>query len=217
MNQRQAISDRMRDHYEAFWSQGDPWDFENSKIDEERFQRQLALVNDRRYERVLDLGCGSGEFARLTSDIAKQVTAVDIAPAAIDHARLRCSDRQNVEFCAANMMEYDFHAGGPWDLVVMSESIYCLGWLYPLFDVGWPLKELADAMTGGGRFLLVNTLGKEGDYLLLPWLVSTYRDLVLNVGYELETEQTFRGLKHGIEFDVLMSLFRKRASDNASV
>ena len=48
-------------------------------------------------------------------------------------------------------MEYDVKAEGPWDLVVFSETIYCLGWLYPLFDVGWlRLEPLAEATSGAG-------------------------------------------------------------------
>ena len=202
----------MREHYETFWSQGDPWNFESSRLDQERFMRQLVLVNDRRYERVLDLGCGSGEFARLVSEIAAHVTALDIAPTAIEHARRVCAGRPNVELRAENMMDYDVHAAGPWDLVVMSEAIYCLGWLYPLFDVGWLMQELMRATREGGRLLLVNTLGKDGDYLLLPWLVCSYRDLLRNIGYELEAEETLRGVKHDTEFDVLMSLFTRPAA-----
>jgi len=206
---REAISGKMRDHYENFWSQGDPWQLEHSALDNERYLRQQALVNDRHYARALDIGCGSGQFTRLLADIADRVVALDIAPAAIDRAKVTCRDKANVELYAANVMDYDYSAGGPWDLVVMSESIYCLGWLYPLFDVGWLVSELLRSMNDGGRFLLVNTLGTENDYLLLPWLINTYRDLFVNVGYELETEETFRGTKNGIELEILMSLFRK--------
>ena len=39
-------------------------------------------------------------------------------------------------------MDYDQQAEGPWDLVVMSETICYLGWLYSLFDVAWLACQL---------------------------------------------------------------------------
>jgi SAM-dependent methyltransferase len=211
MDRRESIGRKMRDHYESVWTQDDPWNFDNSRLDDERYLRQLALVRDRHYERVLDIGCGSGQFATRISDIATRVVALDIAPAAIARARLRCADKHNVDCRAVNIMDYDARAEGPWELIVMSESIYCLGWLYPLFDIGWLVSELLAAMSDNGRFLLVNTLGKETDYLLLPWLIATYKDLFLNIGFELEVEELFSGRKNDVKFDVLMSLFRKSA------
>jgi len=83
-----------------------------------------------------------------------------------------------------------------------------------MFDVGWLVSELLGSMRAGGRFLLVNTLGTETDYLLLPWLIKTYRDLFLNVGYELEREESLRGTKNGVELEVAMSLLRKPAAGN---
>jgi hypothetical protein len=48
-----------------------------------------------------------------------------------------------------------------------------------------------------------------GDYLLLPSLVRTYRDLFVNVGFKIDCENIFRGTKNGVEFEALVSLFAK--------
>jgi hypothetical protein len=42
-----------------------------------------------------------------------------------------------------------------------------------------------------------------------PALIHTYRDLFLNVGYRIKTEETFRGTKNGVDIDVLITLFEK--------
>jgi hypothetical protein len=47
------------------------------------------------------------------------------------------------------------------------------------------------------------------DKLLLPYIIRTYRDLFLNVGYRLEAEETFRGTKNGVDFEILISLLAK--------
>ena len=104
-------------------------------------------------------------------------------------------------------MEYDPAEEGPWDLVVLSETIYYLGWLYSFFDVAWLSFQLFSATRHGGRLLLANTFGGVEDYLLRPWVVRTYRDLFLNVGYRLESEEVFRGVKSGADIEVLFSLF----------
>jgi hypothetical protein len=56
---------------------------------------------------------------------------------------------------------------------------------------------------------MANTCGGVRDYLLLPWLIRTYHDLFVNVGYVLETEKIFRGQKEGADLDVLISVFTK--------
>ena len=88
-------------------------------------------------------------------------------------------------------MDFPVRAKGPWDLIIMSETIYYLGWLYSFFDVGWFAAELLAATRTGGRFLMANTCGGVNDHLLSPWLIRTYRDLFLNVGYHLESEELF--------------------------
>jgi len=54
-------------------------------------------------------------------------------------------------------------------------------------------------------------VGGIKDYLLRPWLIRTYRDLFLNVGYTVEYEETLRGEKDGAELDVLITLLTRTA------
>jgi hypothetical protein len=115
-------------------------------------------------------------------------------------------------------MDYEWRNDGPWDLVVCSDTICYLGWLYTFFDVAWFAAEIFAATRSGGRLLLANTMDEVEDKLLLPYLIHTYRDLFLNVGYKLETEEIFRGTKNGVDFEILISLFVKAptAGDDAT-
>jgi hypothetical protein len=47
------------------------------------------------------------------------------------------------------------------------------------------------------------------DKLLLPYIIRTYRDLAVNVGFRPLREEVFTGTKHDVRFDVLISLFEK--------
>jgi hypothetical protein len=91
----------------------------------------------------------------------------------------------------------------------MAEMIYLLGWLYPFFDIAWLASQLFSATAHGGRLLLANTTGGMQQPLLLPWLIRTYHDLFRNVGYQTESEETLRGVKDGVEFEILISRFIK--------
>lgn len=209
MNGRDALGRRAEAAFEERWSRGDPWDVAQSALDQASYARQIELLSDRRYERALEIGCGAGAFTRLLAPLARDLVALDIAPSAIERARAGGDALANVEFRAANIVDLDPVAEGPWDVVVMSETIYCLGWLYSLFEVGWLAERLLEGMREDGRFLMANTYGRPSDHLLRPWLIDTYRDLFTNVGYTLEREEVLRGEKDGVGFDVLISLFRK--------
>jgi hypothetical protein len=104
-------------------------------------------------------------------------------------------------------MDYDPVAEGPWDLVVMSETIYYLGWLYSFFDVAWLAVKLFNATQKDGRLLMANTYGGVEDYLLYPSIIRTYHDLMLNVGYRLDAEDIFRDTKNGRELTALVSCY----------
>jgi SAM-dependent methyltransferase len=164
----------------------------------------------------LEIGCGAGAFTKRLVPRAQRLLALDVSAHAIGKAQAALSSAKHVEFRVANIMEHDPQQGGPWDLIVMSETIYFLGWLYSFFDVAWLTSRLLAATRPGGQLLLANSQTGMNDPLLLPWVIRTYHDLFVNVGYVLQKEETFRAQKNGVEFDVLISLFTKSATESLS-
>jgi hypothetical protein len=51
----------------------------------------------------------------------------------------------DVDFRVANIMDYKPQVDGPWDLILFSDTMCYLGWLYPFFDVAWLAVQLFDA------------------------------------------------------------------------
>ena len=96
-----------------------------------------------------------------------------------------------INYRAADVMQYDIASDGPFDLIVMTETIYYLGWLYSFFDVGWLAHQLFEATREGGHLLLSNTRSVSADYLMRPWLIRTYHDLFANTGFHLECGAIF--------------------------
>ena len=209
MLERERIGQKAKDFCDGLWQQGDFWDFEHSQYEKSRCARLLAILADRHYERVLEIGCGAGYFTRLLAPLADRIVAFDVAPTAIERARTLGADLPQVDFRVANVMDYTWQADGPWDLVVFNDAICYLGWLYPFFDVAWLAAQLFAATRTGGRLLMANTMDEMTDKLLLPYITRTYRDLFRNVGYRLAAEEIFRGVKNSVDYEILISLFAK--------
>ena len=206
---RIAAGRTAREFFEGLWAEKDPWDLDTSELDTRRYARQLDLLADRRYGRALELGCGAGSFTRQLTAVCDSIVAVDVAPSAI--ARARIAGINDVDFRVANIMDFDVENEGAWDLVVLAETAYYLGWLYPLFDVGWLAYSLGQATNPGGRLLLANTISSDNG-IMSSWLVRTYRDLFVNAGYDVEGEETLHGTKETVDFEILLTLLRRSSS-----
>ena len=192
--------------FEELWKK-DVWTFESSEYEQARFAHEIKLLEGRRYGRALELGCGAGAFTRLYAPLCDAVVATDIAQAAIDKAKTL--NLPNVEFRTANAIDHEtWVKEGPWDLIVFNDTICYLGWRYSFFEVAWFAREMREALAKSGRLLMANTMNDEGgDYLLLPFITLTYRELFKNVGFKLEKEDRFAGKRNGVVFTVVETLF----------
>jgi 2-polyprenyl-3-methyl-5-hydroxy-6-metoxy-1,4-benzoquinol methylase len=202
---REAAHAKARRFFAEVWADSDPWNLDISQLDQRRYERQLALLADRRYGRALEIGCAGGSFTRRLAPLCEELVALDISERAIERARAAHDGSPGVEYRVANVMELDLRSGGSWDLVVLTETAYYLGWLYPLFDIGWLAHSLHGATRPGGRLLLANTISRD-EGIMSPWLIRTYHDLFRNAGYVSEREETLRGIKETVAFEIVLSL-----------
>lgn len=217
MAEATPAGERARTFFEGLWSKGDHWELDRSEFERNKYTRQMSLLGDRRYKRVLEIGCGGGNFTRMLADAADHVLAVDVAPSAITRSERTLVGRSNIELRLANVMEMNLPAEGPWDLLVISETIYYMGWLYSFSDVAWLARELFAATRENGRLLMANSQCGPEEPLMMPWIIRTYRDLFLNVGFAMEHEEMFRGTKRRVPMEVLISVFcRDRGSLSAA-
>lgn len=99
----------------------------------------LGAIAEVRPKRILDAGCGSGEWAALLT--APEVVCVDQSEAAVEAARAR-----GLEALQANIEALPFDDGS-FDVVM------CNWVLYHLDDLDQGLKEIARVLRPGGRFV----------------------------------------------------------------
>ena len=195
--------------FDGLWQDGDPWRLETSAYDQGKYARELDVLGPRRFERVLEIGCGAGAFTRRLAAIAERVVAIDASAAAINRARASRPDPR-IEYRVTGAVELDPLADGPWDLIVLSETIYYVGWQHSFFEVGWLARQLAASLRQGGVLLMTNTIGSDDHPLQMNSLLATYRDLFVNSGLAIETTQIYRGEKNGAPLEAVITLFRKR-------
>ena len=212
MIDREKVGVRAAEYFSGLWRNGDPWDLEASPFERAKYEAQLELLDagGRRYGRALEIGCAAGMFTRQLAERCASVLALDIAGPAIALARSRTA-AANVEYRVANIMHWDAELDGDWDLVVLAETLYYLGWLYPFFDVAWLAHRLHQGTRPGGRLLLANTCGGVEDYLLRPWIIRTYHDLFRNAGFATIVDTMFRGDKNGVPIEAMITLLERPA------
>jgi 2-polyprenyl-3-methyl-5-hydroxy-6-metoxy-1,4-benzoquinol methylase len=124
MQRDRSIHNKMKIFFEGLWRQGDLWALSTSAFERAKYGRQLEVLGDERFGRVLEIGCGAGAFTHLLAQQACHVTAIDISPTSISQAKCRFGESGVIEFREANIMDEELRGLGPWDLIVMSETIY---------------------------------------------------------------------------------------------
>lgn len=88
---------------EAYRSNNAPWDIGRPQPAIVRISEWGGLV-----EPILDSGCGSGEHALLAASSGLEVKGVDVAQAAIEHARAKARARGlSVEFIVGDVLALD--------------------------------------------------------------------------------------------------------------
>jgi SAM-dependent methyltransferase len=200
------------EHYDSLWRRGDPWQYETSAFEREKYRREISALKGRRYARALEIGCGAGAFTRLLSDLSDEVDALDISPSAIQQAR-QSVPLSTVRFHVANVMTWEPLGHLKWDLITIADTIACIGSTYSVLEVACLAATLIGATAPGGRLLLADTYGGVPELPFRAWITRTYHDLFVNIGYQQETEELFRGVKDGMEIPVLISVFVKVAED----
>ncbi|HEY5946560.1 MAG TPA: class I SAM-dependent methyltransferase, partial [Kofleriaceae bacterium] len=132
-------------------------------------QRLLSEVPLR--SRVLEIGCGTGTFAReLASKRGARITAIDLAPRMIDVARVRTNANLGIEYRVADFMELSPRG---FDVVVAINTLHHL----PLAVAA---ERMAQAVVPGGLVLIADLFDARGvgelAYNGLSWLLRQPRE-----------------------------------------
>lgn len=137
----------------------DPWGFETSPYEAQKYRATLDALPRRRYRLGVEAGCSIGVLTRMLSFRCDRLIGVDVSEVALKRARERCADRPHVGFLRAELP-----LGWPEaqaDLVVLSEVLYFLDEA----GIDTLAGSIAAALAPDGDCVLVNYLRPTGERL----------------------------------------------------
>ena len=137
----------------------DPWRFETSAYERNKYAATIASLPRERYGSGLEVGCSIGILTRELARRCDALLAIDPAPAALDAARARNRDQPHVTF-REGVVPADYPPG-PFDLVMLSEVAYYLA----APDLERLANQVGGSLRPSGTVVLVHWLG-ETDYPL---------------------------------------------------
>ncbi len=147
--------------FESMYRQNaDPWNFEGSSYEQERYAKILESVDGRRYSRAFEPGCSIGMLTQKLARLCDRLEAIDISPTAVSHARQRCKDLPQVYIERGSLSEAI--PAGEFDLIVFSE----IGYYFAEEKLQNIVGRLAENLNPGGYFIAAHWLGTSADHVL---------------------------------------------------
>ena len=138
----------------------DPWSFETSTYEQEKYAMTLDHMPREVYERGLEVGCSIGVLTAKLAGRTKQLLALDVSERALEIARERLAGSRHVGFACmqvpAELPE------GSFDLIVVSE----VGYYWQQADLEYAADRLATIQPRGGHLMLVHLTEDVPDYPL---------------------------------------------------
>jgi SAM-dependent methyltransferase len=138
----------------------DPWNFETSLYEREKYLASLAALPLKRYRRAFEVGGSIGVLTRMLADRCDRLLSIDVSSLAQARAKVRCADQPQVEF---QIMQFPGETPNQtFDLIVLSEVGYYLSEKDLLMARDW----IVNALRPGGHLLLVHWTPLVEDYPL---------------------------------------------------
>lgn len=104
---------------ELYRRERDPWNFENSAYEREKYEHSLSVLRDF-YDSALEIACSIGVFTERLAARCRRLLAMDVSPEAVEIAKARCSHLSSVEFSVGGV-PFDFPCERKFDLVTFCE------------------------------------------------------------------------------------------------
>ena len=162
---------------ENFYNNNDPWNYETNADDIRRKSIILSEIPERKYENVLDIGCGHGFITRELP--GKKIIGVDVPANAITQAKLNHSkqhNKNNIDFTQSSIFELNSHISGVYDLIVIT------GVLYPQYigEAKSLIYKIVDRFLANDGILLCSHINEwytlRFPYLMLENYYFEYRE-----------------------------------------
>jgi trans-aconitate methyltransferase len=102
----------------------------------------VSLLDPRPGERVLDLGCGTGQLTKAIADAGALVVGIDSSPAMVEAARAQYPE---LEFVEADARSFSFPEA--------FDAVFSNAVLHWVLDAESVVRRVSDSLRPGGRFV----------------------------------------------------------------
>jgi predicted TPR repeat methyltransferase len=140
-----------REYFEKLYATSpDPWDFETSTYELNKYERTLGVIVTRRYRRALEVGSSIGVFTEMLAPLCDELLAVDVSERAVAAAKERLVSFPHVRVERRTLPEET--PEGPFDLIAASEVLY----YWPKDVMLAALRHFEEVLALGGTLLAVH-------------------------------------------------------------
>ena len=109
------MSDELSDRFAGFYrADADPWSYETSSYEADKYRATLAALPDRPIRRALEMGCSIGVFTEMLAERCGELVAADFSAFAVKQTRKRLAGRRSVQIERRDLR--DSIPSGPFDL-----------------------------------------------------------------------------------------------------
>jgi MPBQ/MSBQ methyltransferase len=134
-------------HY-GYWNDGEELSLENLKLAQKRYTDQLATLVPVGVQQILDVGCGTGDIARVLAAKGHHVTA--ISPDDVQRKVVQSADSRITYF---NVRFEDLDIDRAFDLILMAES-------QNYIDIEIGFRQCRRYLPNGGYLLVSGIFGR---------------------------------------------------------
>ncbi|MGB3293924.1 MAG: SAM-dependent methyltransferase [Phormidesmis sp.] len=145
---------------EMYIADPDPWDFETSEYEAEKYTTTLSALPKAHYRAALEIGGSIGVLTEKLAERCESLLSVDVSETAQARARDRCQPLSHVQFDIMQVpYQYPAHS---FDLTVVSE----VGYYWGHEDLPKAQAQIASHLESGGHLLLVHWTPYVAEYPL---------------------------------------------------
>ncbi|MBD2578494.1 SAM-dependent methyltransferase [Oscillatoria sp. FACHB-1406] len=149
------------DYFDNLYSADpDPWKFETSAYEAQKYEATIAALNRDRYPSALEIGCSIGVLTEKLAARCDKLLSLDVSSLALEKAIDRCQNSPHVRFQVLNVPKQ--FPDETFDLIVVSEVGYYWCWE----DLKLAQEKIYSSLTPKGQLLLVHWIHDAPDYPL---------------------------------------------------
>jgi len=138
----------------------DPWNFDSSPYEKEKYRKTISLLGSTNYCRGLEIGCSIGVLTRMLAGRCDELVAIDLSGEAIKIATERLAEYNNVTFINEGIPHYCIE--GTFDLILLSE----VGYYLSHEDLKLAKQQIIEHLNKEGMLILVHWTNFVADYPL---------------------------------------------------